>query len=82
MLKRFNKTVQIPAELECEYAAAALRVMRKHGVAVNDLHALMAPDLGRYQIAPDNVHYNAEGTKLQARQVATKILEALDARKP
>jgi acyl-CoA thioesterase-1 len=47
MLKRFNKTVYIPAELEREYAAAALRVMCKHGVAVNDLHALMAPNLGR-----------------------------------
>lgn len=82
MLKRFNQTVQIPAELERQYAAAALRVMRKHGVAVNDLHALMAPNLARYQIAPDNVHYNAEGIKLQAGQVAAKIREALDARKP
>lgn len=77
MRERFQKDVQIPPELEREYAEAALRVMRKHGVRINDLHALMLPDLKQRQIADDNVHYTKEASKLQADQVARKILEAL-----
>ncbi len=81
MKDRFHKSVQIPPEIERQYAEAALRVMHKHGVRINDLHALMAPDLKRYQQAENNVHYNEEGSKRMANQVAQKILEALNSTK-
>lgn len=77
MRERFQKEVQIAPELQREYAEAALRVMRKQGVTVNDLYALMLPDLKQYQIAEDNVHYIKAGSRKQAEQVAQKILEAL-----
>lgn len=79
MRERFQREVQIAPELQKEYAEAALRVMRKHGVTINDLHALMLPDLSQYLIAEDNVHYTKAGSRRQAEQVAQKILEALEA---
>jgi hypothetical protein len=77
MRDRFEKDVQISPELQREYAEAALRVMHKHAVSINDLHALMLPSLKEYQIAEDNVHYTKEGSKRMADQVAQKIREAL-----
>ena len=52
MRDRFNRQVRITASVEKEYQDAALRVMKKHQVAVNDLHALMLPDLEKFQLGP------------------------------
>jgi arylsulfatase A-like enzyme/lysophospholipase L1-like esterase len=77
MRERFQKYVQISPELQNEYAQAALRVMQKHSVTINDLHALMRPQLRNYQIAEDNVHFTDAGSQFLADQVSRVILEAL-----
>jgi acyl-CoA thioesterase-1 len=58
------------------YNESALRVMQKHGIAVNDLYGLVYPKLKEYQ-RPANVHFLPEGSKAMARQVALEILKAL-----
>jgi acyl-CoA thioesterase-1 len=58
------------------YNEAALRVMKKHGVRVDDLHAAILPALDEAQL-PKNVHFKAEGSERLAREVARSIAEAL-----
>lgn len=54
----------------------ALRVMKKHGIAIDDLHAFLAPQL--QGIAnPQDVHFNAKGYELMGGQVAQSIEVAL-----
>ncbi len=77
MRTRFEESVQISPEVQQQYTDAALRVMQKHKVAINDLHALMLPDLKKYQIADDNVHFNRAGSERLAAQVAKVILDHL-----
>jgi hypothetical protein len=60
-----------------KYNEVAARVMKKHGIMINDLNALTAgfsPDLF---LGPGNVHYKPEGYKKLANQVAEKIRAAL-----
>lgn len=61
------------------YNAAALKVMQKQGVAVNDLHAFVFPVLARYQ-RPKDVHYTVEGYQFLGKQVAAEIRKALPRR--
>jgi lysophospholipase L1-like esterase len=58
------------------YNRAALSIMKKHGVRVNDLYAFALPRLGSIQ-RPHNVHFTDEGSRLLAQQVADSILAAL-----
>ena len=62
---------------DVRYNRAALVVMKKHGVAVNDLHAVMAGKMDEFGIRPGNVHFKAEGSALLARHVAQAAREAL-----
>ena len=59
------------------YNAAAVAVMQRHGIAIDDLHAPMAGQLGRYAVGPGNVHYNEAGSALLADRVAESILQGL-----
>ncbi len=61
---------------EVKYNTAALRVMKSEGVAIDDLHAFAAPKLAEIQ-RPANVHFNADGHKALAGQVAASIKTAL-----
>lgn len=45
------------------YNEAATRVMQKHGVAINDLHALSASLDPNLFIRPGDVHFTTEGSK-------------------
>lgn len=54
----------------------ALRVMQKHGVAIDDLHGFLAPQLEGIA-NPKDVHYNAKGYELMGQQVAKSIEAAL-----
>lgn len=54
----------------------AEKVMKKHGVAINDLYGCVLPDLGTYQ-QERNVHFTEEGSMFLARQVAAAIEKAL-----
>lgn len=54
----------------------ALRVMKKHGVAIDDLHAFLAPQLEGIA-NPQDVHFNAKGYALMGGEVGRVIEEAL-----
>jgi acyl-CoA thioesterase-1 len=76
MLKQFKTEVKISPELEKEYQDAALRVMQKHGIQVNDLYAAIKPQQEKFQAA-DNVHFSGAGYGLLGRQVANTIAASL-----
>ncbi|MEX2174205.1 MAG: SGNH/GDSL hydrolase family protein [Pirellulaceae bacterium] len=61
---------------ERKYNDAALAVMKQHGVAIDDLHALALPKLKEIQL-PANVHFKPAGSKLLGQQVAEEISKAL-----
>ncbi|MFV0445091.1 MAG: SGNH/GDSL hydrolase family protein [Planctomycetaceae bacterium] len=59
-----------------KYNDAALRVMRKHGVAIDDLYAFAKPQLKEIQL-PANVHFSPAGSKMLSEAVVKSITEAL-----
>ena len=61
-----------------KYNEAALKIMEEHDIEVNDLFALVEPELEKTQL-PKNVHFRAEGNELMAKQVAEVIDAALRA---
>jgi lysophospholipase L1-like esterase len=75
MQKRFNSDVIIAPALEKQYLDAALRVMKKHKIPINDLHALIKPTLKQHAVAPNNVHFKPAGREKLAKQVAKQILQ-------
>ncbi len=77
MLKRWKTEVVIDEKLELQYREAALQVMKKHDVQVNDLYALLKPRRSEFQ-ADDNVHFSAAGSALMAKQVADSIAASLE----
>jgi acyl-CoA thioesterase-1 len=62
-----------------KYNVAARRVMKKHGVRINDLCSFALPRLGKIQRS-QNVHFTEAGSQLLAQQVANSVLDALDSR--
>ncbi len=62
---------------ELKYNRIAAKIMRKHGIAINDLHALtdkFNPDLFKL---PGDVHYKKQGSQKLAEQVAASIRNTL-----
>lgn len=85
----FATTTPVPEEEagrkvgdDLTYNKAAVEVMQKHGVAINDLHSVMAGKMEQYAVKPGDVHYKAEGSEILARKVADAILEALPGGEP
>ncbi len=72
-----NSGVVISAEREREYLDAAMRVMGRHGVRVNDLHTYTKEELGKYSMGEDNIHYTAMGQSKQGERVARVIAGCL-----
>ena len=60
-----------------KYNEAAVRVMKKHGIEINDLNALTDSFPPELFTAPGNVHFKTEGSKKLGQAVAEKITEAL-----
>lgn len=60
------------------YNAAALRVMKANGVAIDDLYAFALPRLKEIQ-RPANVHFMETGSEALAAQVVAAIRKALAA---
>ena len=58
------------------YNEAALRVMKENRIAVDDLYAFIKPKMAELQL-PANVHFNAEGCKALAEEVAKSVKAAL-----
>ena len=67
---------------DIRYNRAALAIMRKHQVAVNDLHALMANRMAQVGIRPGNVHFTRDGSALLAMKVSRAVKEALETSAP
>jgi len=61
------------------YNQAALPIMKRHRVQVNDLYAFALPRLDSIQ-RPRDVHFTKEGSSLLAEQVARHIRSALESR--
>lgn len=59
-----------------KYNKAALRIMKKHKVAINDLYAFTLPQMSALQI-PNNVHFTKEGSRVLAEQVVASIRNVL-----
>ena len=81
----FATTTPVPSDTKdgpeivtqiAEKNAIATRVMQKHGVGINDLHAFLAPQLEGIA-NPKDVHFNAKGYELMGQQVAKAIEAAL-----
>jgi len=62
-----------------KYNEVATRVMKKHGITIDDLHALTAGFPPVLFKAPGNVHYKTEGYRKLAEQVSGIIREELNA---
>ncbi|NIL98036.1 MAG: prolyl oligopeptidase family serine peptidase, partial [Planctomycetales bacterium] len=62
---------------DVKYNAVAAAIMRRHGIAINDLHALTASFPPELFVAPGNVHYVPDGSAQLAAQVAQAITERL-----
>lgn len=80
----FATTTYVPTEEagriygdELRYNEAALEVMKKYDVQVNDLHPLSRRIHNRYGIGEDDVHYTPEGCERLAKKVARALKKAL-----
>ena len=60
-----------------EFNRLAKAVMKKHGVAINDLYSLIGKDRAKYQLGENDVHYNDAGRDLLAAQVSRVIISEL-----
>ena len=61
------------------YNEAAVKIMMANGIKVDDLYVFALPQLEKIQL-PKNVHFNQEGSKTLAEQVAKAIEVALGAK--
>jgi lysophospholipase L1-like esterase len=64
------------AEDARKYNEAAAKVMKKHGVATNDLYALTSGFPPSMFVGPGNVHYTKKGSARIAKQVAEVVMRA------
>lgn len=55
----------------------AAKIMKRHGVKVNDLYGHILPQLDKAQ-RPRNVHFTDAGSEILAKKVAKEITAALD----
>ena len=62
---------------DLRYNKAAVAVMKRHKVVINDLHAAVAGKMETLGTRPGNVHFKPEGSKLLGQKVAAGIKEAL-----
>ena len=60
------------------YNAAALKVMKEHGIAVDDLYAFALPRLREIQ-QPANVHFTKGGSGALAEEVVRHLRAAIAA---
>jgi hypothetical protein len=60
-----------------KYNEAAARVMKKHGIRINDLNSLTDDFPPELFVKPGDVHYKPEGSKKIGQAVAKEISQAL-----
>jgi hypothetical protein len=55
------------------YNGVAERIMRRHGIAINDLYTFLLPHRDALYVAPGDVHFTEAGYRLLAQRVAEQI---------
>lgn len=65
---------------DVRYNEAALLVMRRHGVAIDNLHGLVKDRMKELATRPGNVHFKKDGSQILAEQVARSIERSLGQR--
>ena len=58
-----------------KYNAAAIELMEKEGILINDLYPLLMDDLDRFIDSFDWIHPTADGIEVLSDQIAKKIME-------
>lgn len=71
-----NKAV-ISAKTEKAFRKAALQVMKKHNIQINDLYKSIKPKQKEYAVGVNDVHFTSEGSQYLAVQVAEEIRRKL-----
>lgn len=61
-----------------KYNEVAAKIMKKHGIIINDLHSLSRKFPEDLFSGPGNVHYTQDGNRKIAQQVTGHILKALE----
>ena len=61
---------------DLRYNAAAVRVMRARGVAIDDLHGVMANRMDEFGTRPGDVHFKPAGSRVLAEQVVRSVERA------
>ncbi len=57
------------------YNRILVPVLRKKGIIINDLHALVASDIERFIRKDDNIHLTEDGIRVCSEQVARILVE-------
>jgi lysophospholipase L1-like esterase len=63
---------------DTKYNDIAARVMKQHGIRIDDLHTLTRSFASNLFAGPGNVHYTRDGYQKIAAQVADRIRAALN----
>lgn len=73
-----NRPIIIDLKTEKAFRKAALKVMKKHHIPVNDLYKAIQPKMKIYSLGDNNVHYNKDGYRFLAEQVSIEIRKYLN----
>ena len=73
-----NKERREPAKVQA-FNAAAIEALSAKGVFINDLYAVIEPQLATTQL-PNNVHFTREGYGILGKAVAGSVADALEKR--
>ncbi|MFK7852314.1 MAG: SGNH/GDSL hydrolase family protein [Akkermansiaceae bacterium] len=68
---------RVPGD-EIKYNTAAAKIMAKHGVTINDLHALSSKLEPEFFVGPGDVHFTKEGSTELAKQVVAAVSKSLE----
>ncbi|MFY0654013.1 MAG: SGNH/GDSL hydrolase family protein [Cyclobacteriaceae bacterium] len=72
-----NDLMVIDLKTENAFRKAALRVMKRHEIQVNDLYAFIKPKQNEYAMGDNDVHFTTEGYQYLAGHVADEIRKKL-----
>lgn len=67
---------------DLKYNEVATKIMKKHGIKIDDLHQLASGFDASLWAGPGNVHFKPAGSQKLADQVASQIKAALPKKKP
>jgi len=71
--KRFKQKYDYAGEEELKWKKAALEVMSRHNVDINDLYSLLYPKLDEFLNKPTDIHFNGKGSASMAEQISKVV---------